>query len=82
MIQDNLKTLITDEVNLNQRVYKIIDGTQPLKTAHVFHRGVVTNRGNSDEDLEKMGEEAHVNYCEWYAKNRNIVQKYYESKDV
>lgn len=80
-LQDNLKTFITAEVIDNERVFKIVDGTQPLKDAHVFLVGKVPNLGETDEDFRKMGIEAHKNYCDWYAENRNVIRKYYEEKE-
>lgn len=78
--QNNLKTFITNEVIKNERVFKIVDGTQPLKEAHVFLEGKVPNLGETDEDYKKMGIEVNKSYCDWYAKNRNAIRKYYEEK--
>lgn len=80
-LQDNLKTFITKEVKNNQRVFKIVDKKHfPQSEAHVFYKGVVTDWGDTKEAFVKMGEAAHVNYCDWYAKNKNVVRKFYENK--
>lgn len=78
--QINLKYFLTDEVNNNQRTFKIVDGTQPLKTAKEFYKGVVTDWGDTDQATERMSKEMFSSYCEWWAKNRNEVAEYYESK--
>ena len=70
-LQDNLKCLITDEVINGQRIFKLVDGTKPLKTAHVFDTVKVKNLGNTEKDEIAMGKIANENYCAWYAKNRN-----------
>lgn len=80
--QINLKYFLTDEVNNNQRTFKIVDGTQPLKTAKVFYKGVVTNWGDTDKAMKRMSEEMFKNYCDWWAKNRNIVAEYYRNKTL
>lgn len=80
-LQNNLKYFLTDEVKNNQRIFKIVDGTQPLKEAHVFYTGVVTDWGESNEDFKRMSEELKTNYCDWWAKNRNEVRKYYNNKN-
>ncbi len=80
-LQNNLKTWITKEVKNNHRTYKIIDGTTyPMQEAHVFHKGVVLDKGNTDQAYNQMAYEVNKNFCDWYAKNRNEVRKFYENK--
>ncbi|MBE7671645.1 MULTISPECIES: hypothetical protein [Tenacibaculum] len=74
--QNNVKFLLTDEVKNNLRTYKIVDGTQALKTAYIFYKGTVKN--NVNEQI--MATEMRKNYCDWWAKNRNIVEKYFLNK--
>ncbi|MFL0063722.1 hypothetical protein [Tenacibaculum maritimum] len=72
-LQNNLKFFLTEEVNQNKRVYKIIDGTNNLKDAHVFFKGTVTVASEKE-----MAEEMQLNYCSWYAKNRKKVNLFYK----
>lgn len=80
-LQNNLKYFLTDEVKNNQRTFKIVDGTQPLKEAHIFYTGVVTNWGNTNNDFKRMSKELSRFFCNWWAKNRNEVRNYYENKN-
>lgn len=76
-IQNNLKYLLTDQVKNGMRVYNIVDGTQPLKTAHVFFSSTVKNLGNTTKAKEQMADAMQQDYCEWYAKHRHEVLDYY-----
>ncbi len=76
-IQENLKYFLTEEVKNNKRVYKIVDGTQPITEAHVFFTGEVENLGHTSQDYLKMAETMQESYCDWYAKNKNTVRAFY-----
>lgn len=81
-LQSNLKYFLTDEVENGQRKYKIVDGTKPLKEAHVFFEGTVKDLGNSESAFEDMGKAALRGYCDWYAKNRRKVKAFYTKVDA
>ncbi len=56
--------------------YKIIDGTGEKGKEKVFKSGIV----DFNEDEQKMVVMIFDGYCEWYAKNKNIVADFYRRK--
>ncbi|MFL0066675.1 hypothetical protein V2595_13675 [Tenacibaculum maritimum] len=78
-IQNNIVYFLTDTKitgnNETRIVYKIVDGTERLKTAHEFFKGTVKE---SSED--SMVKEMYKGYCDWYSKNRADVLKFYRKK--
>lgn len=80
-IQENLKYFLTEEVEENKRVYKIVDGTQPITEAHVFFTGYVENLGHTSQDYLKMAEIMQESYCNWYSENKNTVRAFYSEVD-
>lgn len=57
-------------------VFKIVDGTQKVNERKVFEEDFV----DFNENEEIMIQEMFDKYCDWYALNKNIVRKYFESK--
>ncbi|WP_275552733.1 hypothetical protein [Tenacibaculum piscium] len=78
-IQGNIVYFLTDtkitENNETRIVYKIVDGTERLKTAHEFYKGTV-----KEASAKEMKIEMDQVYCDWYAKNRADVLKFYRDK--
>ena len=79
-LQDNLKYFLTNEIQGDKRIFKIVDGTVPFDSAKVFHTGLVKNLGESDSDFVAMGKEAKEKHCDWFAKNRSEVKRFYKKQ--
>ncbi|CAA0254914.1 hypothetical protein V2605_03425 [Tenacibaculum maritimum] len=76
--QSNLKYFLTKTKN-GKQYYKIVDGTaETLNEAHTFFEGSVPIGKTEKETIDSMNE----NYCDWLAKNRNVIAKFYEDKNV
>ncbi|MDB0602659.1 hypothetical protein PL373_16275 [Tenacibaculum maritimum] len=78
-IQNNIVYFLTDtkitENNETRIVYKIVDGTERLKTAHEFHKATVKEASEHEMEVEM-----NKGYCAWYAKNRDVILTYYRNK--
>ncbi|WP_233886006.1 hypothetical protein [Tenacibaculum piscium] len=78
-IQGNIVYFLTTtkitENNETRIVYKIVDGTERLKTAHEFYKGTV-KEASEKEMLKEMDQ----GYCDWYAENRADILKFYRGK--
>lgn len=79
-LQANLKYFLTDKVANGKRSFKIVDGTEKLNEAHVFHEGFVKNLGESQGAFEDMGKAALKIHCDWYVKNKKIVKNFFKTK--
>lgn len=76
-LKRNLSIYITGKVKKGKRFYKIIDGTAPLKKAHVFFEGTVKNEGNSPNDYKRMGEQTQIQFKRWIIENQQEVESFY-----
>ncbi|WCC44165.1 hypothetical protein PJW08_10270 [Tenacibaculum finnmarkense] len=79
-IQNNIVYFLTDtkitENNETRILYKIVDGSERLKTAHEFHKGTVKEASEREMEIEM-----NKGYCDWYADNRADILKYYRDKN-
>ncbi|MBE7653253.1 hypothetical protein [Tenacibaculum finnmarkense] len=78
-IQNNIVYFLTDtkitENNETRILYKIVDGSERLKTAHEFHKATVKEASEHEMEVEM-----NKGYCDWYAKNRAVILTYYRNK--